>query len=341
MIEIKKKIITVLILLLTNAAPCFAHNIEYGYSVRVGIIDSGADIEKIHVAGGYNILEDSDNIADNKGHGTKVAQIVLSVAPKAEIIALKCTEQNLNSDNTAIIKAIYKAVDDYGCDVLNISIGMPDSQELKNAVDYAASKGCIIVSAVGNDGEISYKKGKIYYPAGYENAVGVGAVDENGVVCRYSQKNKSVFVTATSLEGTSFAAAEITGAAAVAKQFDKRITPVLFMKFLKESVTDSGIDGYDTSYGYGIFDFNALEKNLADRYSLLAAEESDGLVTVCNLKDSEVSAKVIFSGDNIDCKEILLRQGEKTQIDINDISKCFIWQNSIYDIVWIKKGELR
>ena len=49
----------------------------------------------------------------------------------------------------------------------------------------------------------------------------------------YSQKNESVFITTESLEGTSFAAAKITGAAAIAKSFDKRITPQLFMEFLK------------------------------------------------------------------------------------------------------------
>ena len=281
-------------------------------------------------------MEDNTDVTDNKGHGTKIAQIISDIVPGAELIALKCTEHNQNNDNSAIIKAIYKAVDEYHCDVLNISIGMPDTEELKKAVDYAVGRGCIIVSAVGNDGEISYKKGKVYYPAGYEDVVGVGAVDENNTVCEYSQKNNSVFVTAESVEGTSFAAAKITGAAAVAKQFDKRITPTLFMEFLQESAQDCGDAGYDTSYGHGVLGFDAFQKALIGHYSLLATERNDGIVTVHNLSDSEVTAKVV---KNDECTEILFEPKGKTQIDTNTISECFIWQKSIYDIIWIERGE--
>ena len=334
--NIKKIFLAGIILLITFTAPCYAYDIDYGYSVRVGIIDSGVNTDKVPITEGYNFLEDNEDVTDNKGHGTKIAEIIFGIVPKAEIIALKCTEYNQNNDNSAIIKAIYKAVDDYKCDVLNISIGMPNTEELKNAIDYAEYKGCIIVSAVGNDGEISYKKGKMYYPAGYENVIGVGAVDESGTVCEYSQKNNSVFVTTESNEGTSFSAAKITGAATVAKQFDKRITPSLFMKFLQKASQDCGDVGYDTSYGHGVFDFNAFQEALVSHYSLLATEKNDGIVTVHNLSDSSVTAKVV---QNDECKEILFETKGKTQFDINTISECFIWQKSIYDIIWIEKGE--
>ena len=333
---IKKIFLLFTALFMVFAIPCYAYDFDYGYSVCVGIVDSGVNGDEVRITQGYNLLEDNTDVTDNKGHGTKIAQIISDIVPKAELIALKCTEYNQNNDNSAIIKAIYKAVDDYKCDVLNISIGMPDTEELKNAIDYATQKGCIIVSAVGNDGEISYKKGKVYYPAGYEDVVGVGAVDESGTVCEYSQKNNSVFVTTESNEGTSFSAAKITGAAAVAKQFDKRITPSLFMKFLQKASQDCGDVGYDTSYGHGGFDFNAFQEALVSHYSLLATEKNDGIVTVHNLSDSSVTAKVV---QNNGCKEILFEPKGKTQFDINTISECFIWQKSIYDIIWIEKGE--
>lgn len=325
--------------MLANATNCYAYSGGYGNCVRVGIIDSGIDAQSVRVADGYNFLDDSNDITDNKGHGTKIAQIVSEIVPKAELVALKCTEKDLVTDNSSIIKAIYQSKDKYNCDVLNISIGMPDSEELKKAIDYVTQKGVIVVSAVGNDGEISYKKGKIYYPAGYENTIGVGAVDEQNVVCGYSQKNNSVFITIKSLEGTSFAAAKITGAAAVAKSFDKRITPTLFMEFLKKNAKDCGIEGFDTSYGYGVFDFTGYEKSLIDRYSLLVTEQTEDSVTVCNLSDKEVSTKLVFGGNMPDSKEILLKPSESTVIDIKNTSKCFIWQDSIFNIVWIKKGE--
>ena len=55
--------------------------------------------------------------------------------------------------------AILDAVDKYGCRILNLSFGAPKaSQTLKNAIDYAIGKGCIVVAAVGNDGnaELNY-----------------------------------------------------------------------------------------------------------------------------------------------------------------------------------------
>ncbi len=338
--DIKRIFWLFLAIFATFTLTCFASEAEFGYSVRVGIIDSGVNTDKIPIKDGYNFLENNNDVTDNKGHGTKIAEIILSYAPKAELIVLKCTEHNQVNDNSSIINAIYKAVDDFDCDVLNISIGMPDSEKLKKAVDYAEAKGCIIISAVGNDGEISYKKSKIYYPAGYENVVGVGAVDEKNLVCGYSQKNNSVFVTTKSLEGTSFATARVTGAAAIAKQFDKRITPHLFMEFLKKASADFGDEGYDTSYGYGVLDFKALEKNLISRYSLLVTDQKDGVVTVCNLNDSDVTAKVLYQSNKTESEEILFKPKENVDIDIKNISKCFIWQKSIYDIVWIKEGEL-
>lgn len=336
--EIKRIILLILGVIFVFATPCLAT--EYGYSVRVGIIDSGIDKEKVSIVGGYNFLEETEDVTDNKGHGTKIAEIILSQVPKAELIALKCTEKDVNNDNSAIINAIYKAVDEFNCDVLNISIGMPGTDELKKAVDYATSKGCIIVSAVGNDGEISYKKGKIYYPAGYENVVGVGATDNENKVCEYSQKNNSVFVTTKSTDGTSFAAAQISAAAAIAKQFDKRFTYASFMDILKKSSNDLGETGFDTSYGHGQFDFNAFEGLLKERYTLLATEKEGDMVLIQNLSESEVSAKVVYRSDQIKTEEIVFLPNTKTQIDIENNKNCFIWQKSIYDIVWIKRGEL-
>lgn len=46
-----------------------------------------------------------------------------------------------------------------------------DDPFLKQAINYAAGKGAILVAAVGNDGTTS-----MYYPAAYENVIGVGSV---------------------------------------------------------------------------------------------------------------------------------------------------------------------
>lgn len=266
----KKRILVILvfvlsILLISTTTLCFADNPDnLDRSVRVGIIDSGVSKISENVLDGFNYLDNSTDTTDYKGHGSMIAGIILDIAPDAEIIPLKCTELNRITDNSSIIMAIYKAIDDFHCDVINISIGMPDSKELKTAVDYAVHNGAIVVAAAGNDGEISYKKGKVYYPAGYENVVGVGSVDEKGVVSGFSQRNKSVFIAALGesgkYAGTSFSAARISGAAAIAKSINKTINASLFMECLKAASVDCGDEGYDTSYGNGILDMEIYMK---------------------------------------------------------------------------------
>ena len=111
--------------------------------------------------------------------------------PKVRLVPLKCFDDK-TTNVSVICKAIYGAVDDFGCDVINMSFGlMEDSIALKEAIDYAAGKGVIIVAAVGNDGTE-----ELCYPAAYDNVIGVGSVDKNEGVSSVSQHNKSVFITA-------------------------------------------------------------------------------------------------------------------------------------------------
>lgn len=50
-------------------------------------------------------------------------------------------------------QAVYDAVDVYGCRIINISSGTAaDSKTLRDAVDYAASRGALVVASAGNTG---------------------------------------------------------------------------------------------------------------------------------------------------------------------------------------------
>ena len=312
----------------------------FGYGVCVGIIDSGINKINDNILEGFNFLESNTDTTDNKGHGTAIASIISDIAPNAKIIPLKCTELNQINDNSTIITAFYKAVDDFDCDVINISIGMPDSEELKAAIDYAANKGAIIVSAVGNDGELVYKSNKVYYPAGYENVIGVGSVDENNVVSGFSQKNNSVFVVTSSKEqGTSFAAAKISGAAAIAKSFNKQMSVLHFMKYVKEASIDMGNEGYDVSYGNGVLDFELLVKNLKADYPVYITYLDEQKFKLYNRNKETVNGILIFIGNDVTSQKIRILSGEEKEFDIKNSRDCFLWQNNIFNIVWIKKGE--
>src|SRR5205807_217980 len=66
--------------------------------------------------------------------------------------------------------------------VINISAGgTSDSQSLQDAVDYAWSKGSVVVAAAGNNGSSAP-----FYPAYYANAIAVAATDSTDRLASFS-----------------------------------------------------------------------------------------------------------------------------------------------------------
>ena len=199
-----------------------------------------------------NLLQ-SEDTTDDVGHGTKIAELICMYAPSAVVVPLKVSGKDADTEPETVIQSIYDAIDNYDCQVICMAFSIPDSEDLQAVVAYAKRHQVILISAVGNLGE-TYKKDKLLYPAAYDSVIGVGAVDAQGTVATYSQKNDSVFVTAeeTALDGesrgTSFAAARI--AAICARR--SWSTPEDFRQYLMEEAEDAGDPGYDTSYGWGI-----------------------------------------------------------------------------------------
>ena len=180
-----------------------------GRDIRVGVLDSGInphpDFEDRLLAG-QNYMSGSSNpndTTDTYGHGTRVAGLVAAVgqtgcvgaAPGAELVPLKVTDAK-SVKISAVCRAIYGGIDDYGCQVLNLSLGVQTEYEsLKEAVDYAEARNVVIVSAAGNGGTTA-----LFYPAAYDTVVGVGAVDRSGAVYSRSNRNESVWITAPGVD---------------------------------------------------------------------------------------------------------------------------------------------
>lgn len=248
-----------------------------GQGVRIGVIDSGINA---HTALADNLLTgqsyidgDASDTADTYGHGTLVAGLIagmsedgaIGVASKAQLVPLKVTDGKTVKVST-VCEAMYGAIDDYDCDILNLSLGITSEfQTLKEAVEYADKKGVLIISAVGNAGTSG-----IIYPAIYDTVIGVGSVDMSGSIYYRSNHNKSVFLTApgvnvkttgntggyTTATGTSFATPHVTAAAAVLLGIDNTLTSADIMKLLSDTAMDRGDKGYDEYYGYGILNLS-------------------------------------------------------------------------------------
>ena len=256
----------------------------YGDGITVGVLDSGIveheDLQN-NILGGYNYLDRSFDVTDRIGHGTFVTGLIAAeqngvgitgAAPKARIIPLKCFDSGVKTTVSILCAAIYDAADLYDCDILNMSFGLKNrSAALESALLHAAEKGCVLVAAVGNDGS-----SELYYPAAFEEVIGVGAVDNSAVIASFSQQNESVSVVAggktvlgtdknggySTGNGTSFSAPLVSGIIADLLSADKEIPPEEIKSLLQNTADDLGKEGRDSVYGYGLVQTGACLKAL-------------------------------------------------------------------------------
>jgi subtilase family protein len=107
------------------------------------------------------------------GHGTMVMGVIHLVAPKAQLLPLKAFHSDGTGLLSDILRAIYYAVQN-GASIINMSFDTKtNSQELKNALDYAAGLSVISAASAGNDGQGTF----LVYPAALQSDVmGVASV---------------------------------------------------------------------------------------------------------------------------------------------------------------------
>ncbi len=221
---------------------------EYGFGdkkIIIAVADSGIDRNHEDLFGA-NILpgydyEKGKSVVENDatGHGTKVTGIIAArnnngigcagIAPECTVLPLKITDEEGKIYTSDFIDSLYLAADS-GANIINMSLGSYEKLESEEkAVKYAVSKGCILVAASGNEGNHSEYAGMKCYPASYDGVISVGAVDEAGKSCVFSQHNDAVDICApgsglallqsgggyTWDSGTSFSSAYISGVAAL------------------------------------------------------------------------------------------------------------------------------
>lgn len=287
---------------------------ENGTRVRIGVVDSGVfaaheDLNGTAIISGTNYCVSADSaersdVSDSVGHGTFITGIlaaatgngvgVAGLAPQAEIVPLKCfTAKDGTLSN--IVAAIYGGVDDYHCQVLNMSFGVKQSGvesglpenpgALEEAVAHAEEKGVILVAAAGNAPSGSTGNDPVLYPAGYDTVIGVGSVDREKAISKFSYQNDSVYITAPGQglhglgiasgttyvtgQGTSYAAPMVSAAAALALSVKPELTPAEFRDLLLDTAEDLGEPGWDTVYGHGLLDIGGLLEILVDQWRLV------------------------------------------------------------------------
>ena len=292
-----------------------------GSGATIAVIDSGLDIshEDFQYAKispySKNFLGDGshpeDYFRDQRGHGTFVASQIGAVtnnargisaaAPGAELMILRClslsgtdkfpynsTYDEGSGSATRVAEAMRYAADN-GADVINISLGIRSfSQTLQDAVDYAHSKGVVVVAAAGNDGNSTP-----FYPASGQHVISVGSVSRSGSTLTkswFSQYNAYIDVTAPGGDvmgvdiypfsttewytdvadtyrtdgGTSYSSPVTAALVGVCKQVDEKLDAEDIQSLLAATSVDYGTAGYDTSFGYGVVNYKNLVTALTE-----------------------------------------------------------------------------
>ncbi len=260
-------------------------------NVTVAVLDSGVyrqheDFNGVNILAGYDAVLDSEGVyTDYNGHGTKVTSIIASASNNGigmasigaglSILPVRVSDNSGYIYSTDFIQAVYFAADS-GADIINMSFGgYVYSVAEEAATEYAASKGCILVSAAGNEATDIKYAGMKAYPASYENVISVGSVNNKGEVCSFSQYNDAVDLVAPGIEltvatmeggyaleqGTSFSTAYVSAAIGLAlSTIDEGITfnGEQFITLIASLNTNERND----YYGYGTVNLESLLRNI-------------------------------------------------------------------------------
>lgn len=222
--------------------------VSTGKGISVAVVDTGVNPDTSSLEGqvlpGVDVTGTAgDETDDYVGHGTSMAELIAGtgrggglkgVAPGAKIIPIRTVALGIGKkgeeqgDTSA--KAI-RAAADSDAKIINMSFGTYSEDDgEREAVQYAQSKGKLLIAAVGNAAGIA--KNYIGYPAKYPGVVGVSAINENGEVAKFSQDGAYVDLASPGVDvptwcdktlksycaqsnGTSQAAAITSGAAAL------------------------------------------------------------------------------------------------------------------------------
>jgi serine protease len=245
----------------------------------IAIVDSGTDLDHVDLkanillpgkdlvgASFTTMIEDNDPDvkSDSADHGVRVSGIasavsdngigITSTAFNAKLLIVK-----VGADNNAT--AIYKGYEgikyaaDNGANIINCSWGGAGGGSYgQDIINYAISKGCLVVAAAGNEGSAESE-----YPALYTGVLAVASVDNADRRSSFSNYGSHVTISApgeiyttanrnnyTIARGTSFSTPLVSSAAALVKaRF-----PAFDMTQVKEQlrVTADNIDALNPNY---------------------------------------------------------------------------------------------
>lgn len=255
---------------------------QWGRGITIAVLDSGVAPDSTFGQGRLQYLDiglgTAAGTGPEDGHGTAVAALAAGdspnapgVAPAAEILSIRITDANTQSDIFTVAQAILAAVD-AGAQIINISLGgYESSPTLNRAIDDAALHGVVIVASAGND-----QAAQLTWPAADARVVSVGAVDALGQQVIFSNSSPQLQMTAPGygvqtawldgqrvyFDGTSASAPIVAGAIAAMMSVNPGMSAAQAWQTLQQYASDGGAPGPDPDYGNGILNLGwAMNRN--------------------------------------------------------------------------------
>lgn len=253
-----------------------AHERARGRDVLVAVIDTGADLDHPELAGAvaatFDALEGADP-APGK-HGTAMAGAVAArlrlsgTAPAARLLAARAFgppgADGLAQGSTFHVAKCLDWAADRRARIVSMSFAGPSDALLSRLLAAADKKGIVAIAAAGNAGPQSAP----LYPAAEPSVVAVTASDADDRVLPAANRGAHVLLTAPGVDvlvpaprgaydltsGTSVAAAEVSGVAALLLEARADLKPQEVRRLLAETAVDLGPPGRDPIFGAGLVD---------------------------------------------------------------------------------------
>ena len=327
--------------------------------IKIAVIDSG--VNALHpdlqnkVLDGYDFYNNDADASDDHGHGTFVAGIIAAsdnamgvkgLYDQAGIIPVKVIGEVGQGTYEDTASGIIWAADQ-NAKIINLSIGAyAFSNVLRDAVNYALEKGCVLVAASGNEGVA-----KEIYPAAYPDVIAVSALGQDGNIWLNANTGRYIDVCApgekilsTGLNdsyvlsgGTSASAAIVSTLAAMLVSEYPNIPNLFIRQLIAQTAEDLGQKGRDPIYGNGKINAYAALLNQLQQFHDVTVRSVDIQTSVIKIGQPVVIVSHIVNVGTYrdeNCK-LVLKQIQKNQTSV--LSEKQIQLSAVKDIFfeWI------
>lgn len=244
------------------------------HKVKLAVIDSGLDYwhEDMNISlskYSYDFRNKDEDVMDIDGHGTQVISMICAnrnnqkgtsgmiSGQNMDLMVLKAYDYVDQVEREDVIEALAYAIEK-GADIINISLGSDFPWEKESALlKEAEEKGILVIASMGNEGAHKPK-----YPASYDTVLSVGALSPQGQVSFFSNYHETLDVVAPGediltlsldnqyrlVQGTSYAAAYVTGLSVMLKCLNPKLTA----KEMRDILIHTAHKKEGLAYGKGI-----------------------------------------------------------------------------------------